>query len=167
MLWSRWVIFWAIFLLVERVLTVLYKTVKRGRYSLRYTKKTNADDSGEHLLELGYVLMRNLLPNQPYQDVLMPSEVQRNMPIDRQRTLRIFCREKPPCGGISIIEHFEINVVPLNICESREEWCMSFPYYVFVTCLTVAVFQCWFVSCGVVYQFHFSPVIIVTTSCNH
>ncbi|KAK3862517.1 hypothetical protein Pcinc_031627 [Petrolisthes cinctipes] len=80
-----------------------------------YTKKTNADDSGEHLLELGYVLMRNLLPNQPYQDVLMPSEVQRNMPIDRQRTLRIFCREKPPCGGISIIEHFEINVVPLNI----------------------------------------------------
>ncbi|XP_053626336.2 protein hobbit isoform X2 [Cherax quadricarinatus] len=80
-----------------------------------YTKKTNADDSGEHLLELGFVTMRNLLPNQPYQEVLMPSELQLNMPVDRQRTLRIFCREKPPCGGISIIEHFEINVVPLNI----------------------------------------------------
>ncbi|XP_042235256.1 protein KIAA0100-like isoform X1 [Homarus americanus] len=80
-----------------------------------YTKKNNADDSGEHLLELGYVTMRNLLPNQPYQEVLMPSELQLNMPVDRQRTLRIFCREKPPCGGISIIEHFEINVVPLNI----------------------------------------------------
>ncbi|XP_045624095.1 protein hobbit [Procambarus clarkii] len=80
-----------------------------------YTKKTNADDSGEHLLELGFVTMRNLLPNQPYQEVLMPAELQLNMPVDRQRTLRIFCREKPPCGGISIIEHFEINVVPLNI----------------------------------------------------
>lgn len=80
-----------------------------------YTKKTNADDSGEHLLELGYVTMRNLLPNQIYQEVLMPSELQMNMPVDRQRTLRIFCREKPPCGGISIIEHFEVNVVPLNI----------------------------------------------------
>ncbi|XP_050696104.1 protein KIAA0100-like [Eriocheir sinensis] len=80
-----------------------------------YTKKTNANDSGEHLLELGYITMRNLLPNQPYQEVLMPSELQMNMPVDRQRTLRIYCREKPPCGGISIIEHFEINVVPLNI----------------------------------------------------
>ncbi|XP_068243172.1 protein hobbit-like isoform X2 [Palaemon carinicauda] len=80
-----------------------------------YTKKTNADDSGEHLLELGYVTMRNLLPNQNYEEVLMPSELQIKMPVDRQRTLRIFCREKPPCGGISIIEHFEVNVVPLNI----------------------------------------------------
>ncbi|KAK8395934.1 hypothetical protein O3P69_005808 [Scylla paramamosain] len=67
-----------------------------------YTKKTNADDSGR-------------APAGPYQEVLMPSELQANMPVDRQRTLRIYCREKPPCGGISIIEHFEINVVPLNI----------------------------------------------------
>ncbi|XP_076059759.1 bridge-like lipid transfer protein family member hobbit isoform X2 [Oratosquilla oratoria] len=79
-----------------------------------YTKKTNSDDGVEHLLELGYVNMRNLLPNQIYVEVLNPSELQM-MPVDRQRTLRIFCREKPPCGGIAIIEHFEINVVPLNI----------------------------------------------------
>lgn len=52
--------------------------------AIRYTKKTNAEDSGEHLLELGYVTMRNLLPNQPYQEVLMPSELQLNMPVDRQ-----------------------------------------------------------------------------------
>lgn len=29
--------------------------------------------------------------------------------------MRIFCREKPPVGGISVKEHFEINLVPLTI----------------------------------------------------
>ncbi|KAA0202060.1 hypothetical protein HAZT_HAZT000626 [Hyalella azteca] len=80
-----------------------------------YTKKTNSDDSGEHLLELGYVNMKNLLPNQAYRDVLAPTTLTSACPLDRQKTLRIFCREKPPCGGISVIDHFEINVVPLDI----------------------------------------------------
>ena len=85
-----------------------------------YTKKTNSDDSGEHLLELGYVNMKNLLPNQVYTDVLAPTTLTSTCPLDRQKTLRIFCREKPPCGGISVIDHFEINVVPLDICEFLE-----------------------------------------------
>lgn len=29
--------------------------------------------------------------------------------------MRIFCREKQPVGGISVKEHFEINLVPLTI----------------------------------------------------
>uniref|UniRef100_A0A6A7FYG4 Protein KIAA0100-like n=3 Tax=Hirondellea gigas TaxID=1518452 RepID=A0A6A7FYG4_9CRUS len=80
-----------------------------------YTKKSNSDDSGEHLLELGYVNMKNLLPNQVYTDILAPTILTSNCSLDRQKTLRIFCREKPPCGGISVIDHFEINVVPLDI----------------------------------------------------
>ncbi|XP_011503485.1 PREDICTED: UPF0378 protein KIAA0100 [Ceratosolen solmsi marchali] len=80
-----------------------------------YTKTSKSDDSVEHLLELGYVRMTNLLPNQIYTEVLKPTELQNNMPIDRQRALRVFCREKAPVAGISVKEHFEINVVPLTI----------------------------------------------------
>jgi len=80
-----------------------------------YTKTSKTDDSVEHLLELGYVRMTNLLPNQIYTEVLVPTELQSNMPIDRQRALRVFCREKAPVAGISVKEHFEINVVPLTI----------------------------------------------------
>ncbi|XP_043472199.1 protein KIAA0100 isoform X1 [Leptopilina heterotoma] len=80
-----------------------------------YTKTSKTDDSVEHLLELGYVRMTNLLPNQIYTEVLVPTELQSNMPVDRQRALRVFCREKAPVAGISVKEHFEINVVPLTI----------------------------------------------------
>ncbi|XP_020279424.1 protein KIAA0100 [Pseudomyrmex gracilis] len=80
-----------------------------------YTKTSKTDDSVEHLLELGYVRMMNLLPNQIYTEVLVPTELQSNMPVDRQRALRVFCREKAPVAGISVKEHFEINVVPLTI----------------------------------------------------
>ncbi|XP_065157345.1 LOW QUALITY PROTEIN: protein hobbit [Atheta coriaria] len=80
-----------------------------------YTKNSKSDDSVEHLLELGYVRMTNLLPNQIYKEVLLPTEIQSNMPVEHKRVVRIFCREKPPVGGISVKEHFEINVVPLTI----------------------------------------------------
>lgn len=83
--------------------------------NFRYTKTSKTDDSEEHLLELGDVRMTNLLPNQVYTDVLTPTELQNNMPVDRQRALRVFCREKAPVAGISVKEHFEINVVPLTI----------------------------------------------------
>ncbi|XP_017781578.1 PREDICTED: protein KIAA0100 [Nicrophorus vespilloides] len=80
-----------------------------------YTKNSKSDDSVEHLLELGYVRMTNLLPNQIYKEVLLPTEIKGNMPVEHKRVVRVFCREKPPVGGISVKEHFEINVVPLTI----------------------------------------------------
>lgn len=33
----------------------------------------------------------------------------------RQLALRIFSKVRPPVGGISVKEHFEVNVVPLTI----------------------------------------------------
>ncbi|XP_054707310.1 LOW QUALITY PROTEIN: protein hobbit-like [Uloborus diversus] len=80
-----------------------------------YSKVTKTDDSVEHLLELGYMKMTNLLPNQTYKIVLQPTEVQTKIPLERRCFLRIFCRERAPVGGISIKEHLEVNVVPITI----------------------------------------------------
>lgn len=85
-----------------------------------YTKNSRSDDSVEHLLELGYIRMLNLIPREIYEDVLLPTEPQKDMPVDHQRVLRVFCREKPPVGGISVKEHFEINVVPIAIAITKK-----------------------------------------------
>lgn len=53
----------------------------------RYTKNSKSDDSVEHLLELGYVRMTNLLPNEVYPEVIVPTEIHSNMPVDRKVTL--------------------------------------------------------------------------------
>lgn len=85
-----------------------------------YTKKSKSDDSVEHLLELGYIRMNNLIPRETYKEVLLPTEIQKDMPVDHQRVLRMFCREKPPVGGISVKEHFEINVVPITLAITKK-----------------------------------------------
>jgi len=79
-----------------------------------FTRSSMSDDSIENLLEMGYVHVKNLLPNQVYYDVLTPTEL-RDMPLDRQRTVRIFSRERSKVGGISVRDHFEINIAPLTI----------------------------------------------------
>lgn len=83
-----------------------------------YTKKSKSEDSVEHLLELGYIRMSNLT-QEIYKEVLCPTEIQKDMPVDHKRVLRVFCREKAPVGGISVKEHFEINVVPITIAITK------------------------------------------------
>ena len=80
-----------------------------------YTKISKNDDSVEHSFELGFIHCSNLLPNQVYKDVIQLTELQPNIPLDRQIALRIFCRERAPVGGISVKEHLEVNVIPLTL----------------------------------------------------
>jgi len=80
-----------------------------------YSKVVKSDDSVEHTIELGHLHVSNLIPNQAYKDVLHPTELQANIPLDRQRALRIYCRELAPVAGIPVKEHLEINVVPFTI----------------------------------------------------
>ncbi|XP_056139126.1 bridge-like lipid transfer protein family member 2 [Lampris incognitus] len=77
-----------------------------------YSKLNKSDDTAEHLLELGWFTMNNLLPNAAYKVVLRPQSVCQS---GRQFALRIFSKVRPPVGGISVKEHFEVNVVPLTI----------------------------------------------------
>ncbi|XP_078679800.1 bridge-like lipid transfer protein family member 2 isoform X1 [Branchiostoma floridae x Branchiostoma belcheri] len=80
-----------------------------------YTKVTKSDDSGEHLLELGWVTVANLLPNEAYKDVLRPQVSSLDRKHTHRKALRAFSREKGTVGGISVKEHFEVNVVPVTI----------------------------------------------------
>uniref|UniRef100_A0A8C4ZBF0 Si:ch211-259g3.4 n=1 Tax=Gadus morhua TaxID=8049 RepID=A0A8C4ZBF0_GADMO len=77
-----------------------------------YSKLNKSDDTAEHLLELGWFTMNNLLPNASYKVVLRPQSQSQS---GRQFALRIFSKVRPPVGGISVKEHFEVNVVPLTI----------------------------------------------------
>ena len=80
-----------------------------------FTRSSMSDDSVENLLEMGYVHVKNLLPNQLYSEVLSPTELRNCLPLDRQRTVRVFSKERPRVGGISVRDHFEINIAPLTI----------------------------------------------------
>ena len=80
-----------------------------------YNKNNMKDDSAEHLLEIGSLYVKNLLPDQIYEDVIYPTDLPKDVPLDRHRTLRVFCRERAPVGGISVKAHFEINLVPITI----------------------------------------------------
>ncbi|XP_014678249.1 PREDICTED: protein KIAA0100-like [Priapulus caudatus] len=75
-----------------------------------YTRTNKDNDSGEHLMELSYTKMTNLLPHSAYRDVAMPKDTS-----GKHLLLRIFCRDRQPVGGISIKEHFEVNVAPVSI----------------------------------------------------
>ncbi|XP_077150469.1 bridge-like lipid transfer protein family member 2 isoform X1 [Ranitomeya variabilis] len=77
-----------------------------------YSKVNKSDDTAEHLLELGWFTMNNLLPNAIYKVALRPQSPAQS---GRQLALRLYSKVRPPVGGISIKEHFEVNVVPLTI----------------------------------------------------
>ncbi|KAG7258209.1 hypothetical protein CRUP_001858 [Coryphaenoides rupestris] len=63
----------------------------QGRVVLySWLQLNKSDDTAEHLLELGWFTMNNLLPNAAY-----------------KFALRIFSKVRPPVGGISVKEHFE------------------------------------------------------------
>lgn len=79
-----------------------------------YTKVNRDNDTWTHQLELGWVRMTNLLPNPIYKDVFVPRPLGQEGE-NKQMTLRIVCSERPPVGGIAVKEHFEVNVVPLQI----------------------------------------------------
>lgn len=59
----------------------------------RYTKNSKSDDSVEHLLELGYIRMTNLLANELYKEVIVPTEIQNNMPVDNRKVQYSICCE--------------------------------------------------------------------------
>jgi hypothetical protein len=81
--------------------------------------KMHDDQSGAFALTLQDVCCRNLCPNTPYPELLVPLRNSRSWSGD-EMFVRIDAEVAPPVGGVKIVRHFEINVHPMQVCLSYD-----------------------------------------------
>uniref|UniRef100_A0A7M5UVQ0 FMP27/BLTP2/Hobbit GFWDK motif-containing RBG unit domain-containing protein n=1 Tax=Clytia hemisphaerica TaxID=252671 RepID=A0A7M5UVQ0_9CNID len=81
----------------------------------RYNQLTYKDSRSEHSFEVGHFVVKNLLPNEPYREALIPHEIHLRRHLDKTVMLRIYTCVAPAVAGIMVKEHFEINVCPIAV----------------------------------------------------
>ena len=87
-----------------------------------FSSQTNkSDESASHCFELGWLELRNLLPNAMYRDVVHPynRSDSRSRSVTgaggRPLTLRVLCNVRRPVGGISVKDHVEVRYLTFCI----------------------------------------------------
>eukprot|EP00644_Phytophthora_capsici_P012563 jgi/Phyca11/546925/estExt2_Genewise1Plus.C_PHYCAscaffold_230096 len=86
--------------------------------SLCFKMQLLEDHSGNFALALQDLSVRNLSPGTPYPDMLLPV-YSRSWEGD-DMFLRIDAEIAKPVGGVTIVQHFEVNVHPIQVCITQE-----------------------------------------------
>ncbi|KAL3667437.1 hypothetical protein V7S43_007662 [Phytophthora oleae] len=86
--------------------------------SLCFKMQLFEDHSGNFALTLQDLSVSNLSPGTPYPDMLLPV-YSRSWEGD-DMFLRIDAEIAKPVGGITIVQHFEVNVHPIQVCITQE-----------------------------------------------
>ncbi|RLN14675.1 hypothetical protein BBJ28_00000293 [Nothophytophthora sp. Chile5] len=76
------------------------------------------DNSGKFALTLQHLSANNLSPGTPYPDLLLPA-YSRSWEGD-DMFLRIDAEIAKPVSGLTVVQHFEVNVHPIQVCITQE-----------------------------------------------
>ncbi|KAH7492189.1 UPF0648 protein C3H5.09c [Phytophthora ramorum] len=86
--------------------------------SLCFKMQLFEDRSGKFALTLQDLSANNLSPGTPYPDLLLPA-YSRSWEGD-DMFLRVDAEIAKPVGGITVVQHFEVNVHPIQVCITQE-----------------------------------------------
>jgi hypothetical protein len=80
------------------------------------------DQSSSNTLEIDYLSVIDRMPNAPFAELLYPLLPDSGRPIDfsRRKMLRVHWRELAPVAGITVVEHFEVNLFPCVVRLTQE-----------------------------------------------
>ncbi len=81
----------------------------------RFILIQNEDQSSEHTLEIDSLSLINLNNGAEFPRILSATDEKREVSYEKHKMLRILWRDNPPVGGIPVVNHFEVNIVPLSI----------------------------------------------------
>ncbi|RLN20521.1 hypothetical protein BBJ28_00004209 [Nothophytophthora sp. Chile5] len=76
------------------------------------------DNSGKFALTLQHLSANNLSPGTPYPDLLLPA-YSRSWEGD-DMFLRVDAEIAKPVSGLTVVQHFEVNVHPIQVCITQE-----------------------------------------------
>ncbi|CAG8497028.1 4299_t:CDS:2 [Acaulospora colombiana] len=77
---------------------------------------TKEENSNMYILEIDHVLVKNKLPSPVFKELICPYIVDPLRPVDfsRHKMIRVYWSQLEPVAGIDIVEHFEVNMLPLK-----------------------------------------------------
>ena len=93
----------------------------------------NEDQSSSTKLEIDRLRIENCLPSSPagFKELLSPYAVEKRiLDYSKHKLLRIYWRERSPVAGIQVVEHFEINLIPIRL-NMTYDVAKQLVYYIF------------------------------------